>query len=164
MRHVCDRHNEVIALDEAVAFRFRRRVGLIFQNPDVQLFNPTVFDEVAFGPLQLRWPKDHIRRRVMAIFDLTGLTPLQDRPPRIGCRAAKENGSLSSPCSSWSRMSCCWTNQRQPLLPQSQMINLLVSWRGGAKTVVTATHDLDIVEDRSSAAATSAIKALSAIA
>ena len=29
-----------------------------FQNPDVQLFNPTVFDEVAFGPLQLRWPKN----------------------------------------------------------------------------------------------------------
>src|SRR5947209_16666882 len=33
-------------------FRFRRRVGLVFQNPDVQLFNPSVFDEVAFGPLQ----------------------------------------------------------------------------------------------------------------
>ena len=42
--------------DDAFAFDFRRRVGLVFQNPDVQLFNPTVFDEVAFGPLQLRWP------------------------------------------------------------------------------------------------------------
>jgi energy-coupling factor transporter ATP-binding protein EcfA2 len=67
--------------DEAVAFRFRRRVGMIFQNPEMQLFNPTVFDEVAFGPLQLRWPKDHIRQQVMAILDLMGLTPLKDRPP-----------------------------------------------------------------------------------
>ena len=43
--------------DDEFACDFRRRVGLVFQNPDVQLFNPTVFDEVAFGPLQLRWPK-----------------------------------------------------------------------------------------------------------
>jgi cobalt/nickel transport system ATP-binding protein len=42
------------------AFDFRRRVGLVFQNPEVQLFNPTVFDEVAFAPLQLRWPKEQI--------------------------------------------------------------------------------------------------------
>ncbi len=39
------------------ALSFRSRVALVFQNPDVQLFNPTVFDEVAFGPLQLQWPR-----------------------------------------------------------------------------------------------------------
>jgi cobalt/nickel transport system ATP-binding protein len=38
-------------------FDFRRRVGLVFQSPDVQLFNPTVFDEVAFGPLHMGWPR-----------------------------------------------------------------------------------------------------------
>jgi cobalt/nickel transport system ATP-binding protein len=43
--------------DLEFGFQFHRRVGLVFQNPDVQLFSPTVFDEVAFGPLQLRWPK-----------------------------------------------------------------------------------------------------------
>ncbi len=45
---------------DSFAFDFRRRVGLVFQNPEVQLFNPTVFDEVAFAPLQLRWPKEQI--------------------------------------------------------------------------------------------------------
>ncbi len=45
-------------LSGEVEFDFRRRVALVFQNPDVQLFNPTVFDEVAFGPLQLHWPKE----------------------------------------------------------------------------------------------------------
>ena len=35
------------------ALGFRRKVALVFQNPDVQIFNPTVFDEVAFGPLHL---------------------------------------------------------------------------------------------------------------
>src|SRR5437868_2190838 len=40
--------------DEEFAFQFRSRVALVFQNPVVQLFNPTVFDEIAFAPLQLR--------------------------------------------------------------------------------------------------------------
>src|SRR5579862_50393 len=56
-------------LDDAYALAFRRSVGMVFQNPDVQLFNPTVYDEVAFGPLQLRWPKAEIRERVNDILD-----------------------------------------------------------------------------------------------
>jgi cobalt/nickel transport system ATP-binding protein len=50
--------------EDGFFYSFRRSVGIVFQNPDVQLFNPTVFDEVAFGPLQLRWPKADIRARV----------------------------------------------------------------------------------------------------
>ena len=46
---------------EQFSFAFRRRVGMVFQNPDVQLFNATVFDEVAFAPLQLRWPASEVR-------------------------------------------------------------------------------------------------------
>ena len=53
--------------DDTFAFDFRHRVALIFQNPEAQLFNPTVFDEVAFGPLQLRWPKAQIIERVDAV-------------------------------------------------------------------------------------------------
>src|SRR5208283_6193528 len=39
--------------DEAFNAEFRRKVGLVFQDPDVQLFSPTVWEEVIFGPLQL---------------------------------------------------------------------------------------------------------------
>src|SRR5580698_4371420 len=63
------------------ALPFRRRVGLVFQNPDVQLFNPTVFDEVAFGPLQMRWSKSEIRERVEATLETLEITHLKDRPP-----------------------------------------------------------------------------------
>ena len=52
--------------DDGFALEFRRRVGLVFQNPDIQLFNPTVFDEVAFGPLQMGWPREEILERVTA--------------------------------------------------------------------------------------------------
>jgi cobalt/nickel transport system ATP-binding protein len=44
--------------------RFHRQVGLVFQDPDVQLFSATVGDDVAFGPLQLGLPKVEVRRRV----------------------------------------------------------------------------------------------------
>jgi cobalt/nickel transport system ATP-binding protein len=42
----------------------RRAVGLVFQNPDDQLFMPTVFDDVAFGPLNLGWPEETVREKV----------------------------------------------------------------------------------------------------
>ena len=47
--------------EEEFAFQFRRSVALVFQNPDVQLFNPTVYDEIAFAPLQRR--ERPVRRR-----------------------------------------------------------------------------------------------------
>ncbi|MGD2136595.1 MAG: ABC transporter ATP-binding protein [Gemmatimonadales bacterium] len=42
----------------------RSQVGLVFQNPDDQLFMPTVFDDVAFGPLNLGWPEEMVREKV----------------------------------------------------------------------------------------------------
>ena len=67
--------------DDEFAFRFRQRVALVFQNPDIQLFNPTVFDEVAFAPLQLRWSKEKIRRCVAETLDLMEISHLKDRSP-----------------------------------------------------------------------------------
>jgi len=43
---------------------FRKKVGFVFQNSDVQLFSPTVFEELAFGPLQLDLSKEEVRSRV----------------------------------------------------------------------------------------------------
>lgn len=44
--------------------RVRAKVGLVFQNPDDQLFSPTVFEDVAFGPLHMGVPEDEVRQRV----------------------------------------------------------------------------------------------------
>src|SRR6204780_5771824 len=82
--------------DESFFFSFRRRVGLVFQNPDVQLFNPSVFDEVAFGPLQLQWPKQQIRERVGETLDLMGITHLKDRAPHRLSGGEKKRVALAS--------------------------------------------------------------------
>ena len=134
--------------DEAFAFAFRRRVGMIFQNPEVQLFNPTVFDEVAFGPLQLRWPHERIRRQVNATLELLGIAQLRDRPPHRLSGGEKKRVALASVLILDPEV-LLLDEPTAALDPQSrsQLIEFMIDWGGGVKTVVVATHDLDSIED-----------------
>jgi cobalt/nickel transport system ATP-binding protein len=59
----------------------RRTVGMVFQDPDDQLFMPTVFDDVAFGPLNMGLPEEYIDKRVMESLELVGAAHLRDKPP-----------------------------------------------------------------------------------
>jgi cobalt/nickel transport system ATP-binding protein len=134
--------------DPAFAYQFRRRVGLVFQNPDIQLFSPTVFDEVAFGPLQLRWPKQEVRSRVTQILDLMKITHLKDRSPHHLSTGEKKRVTLASVLVLDPEV-LLLDEPTAALDPKSasQMIDFLVGWRGGVKTVITTAHNLDIVED-----------------
>ena len=133
---------------EQFSFAFRRRVGLVFQNPDVQLFNPSVFDEVAFGPLQLRWPRDAIRERVAHTLDSLGIPHLKDRPPHQLSSGEKKRVAIASVLVLDPEV-LLLDEPTAALDPrsQSQIIDLLAGWKDAGKTVVTATHDLDAVED-----------------
>ncbi len=134
--------------DDDVALAFRRRVGFVFQNPDVQLFNPTVFDEVAFGPLQMGWPKDEVRRRVAQALDDFAIRHLKDRPPHRLSGGEKKRVALASVLVLDPQV-LLFDEPTASLDPKSAsaLIDLLVRSRGSGRTVVTATHDLDIVED-----------------
>jgi cobalt/nickel transport system ATP-binding protein len=57
------------------------KVGIVFQNSDDQLFNATVFDDVAFGPLNLGLAADEVRRRVAEALERVGLAGLGQRVP-----------------------------------------------------------------------------------
>ncbi len=134
--------------DDEFAFAFRRRVALVFQNADVQLFNPTVFDEIAFGPLQLRWPKAEIRRRVTETLELMEIAHLKDRSPHRLSGGEKKRVALASVLILDPEV-LLLDEPTAALDPKSQsrLIDFLIEWGGGAKTVITATHDLDIVAD-----------------
>jgi cobalt/nickel transport system ATP-binding protein len=132
--------------DEKFAIGFRRQVGLVFQNPDIQLFNPTVFDEVAFGPLQLGWGRDEILERVHSTLEWIGAEHLKDRAPYHLSGGEKKRVAIASvvvldpdvllldePTASLDPRS------------QSQVIELLESWNDGRKTIITATHQLEIL-------------------
>jgi cobalt/nickel transport system ATP-binding protein len=133
---------------DSFALGFRRRVGLVFHNPDAQLFNPTVFDEVAYGPLQLDWPKDELQNRVSKTLEFMGIAHLKERPPYRLSGGEKKRVALASiivldpeillldePTSTLDPRS------------QSQLVDLIQQWKGTSKTVITATHQLEIVED-----------------
>lgn len=133
--------------DDTFAFNFRRRVGLVFQNPDVQLFNPTVFDEVAFGPLQLRWEKQAIREHVAQSLARLEISHLKDRPPHRLSGGEKKRVALASVLVLDPEV-LLLDEPAAALDPKShgQIIDFLAGWSGGVKTIVTATHDLDSVE------------------
>jgi cobalt/nickel transport system ATP-binding protein len=135
-------------LDDAFALPFRRTVGMVFQNPDVQLFNPTVFDEVAFGPLQMRWPKNEIRERVGEILERLRISHLKGRIPQRLSGGEKKRVVLASvlvldPAVLLLDEPTAALDPRS----QSEVIDMIVEWGGGSKSVITATHDLGDLED-----------------
>ncbi len=134
--------------DDAFAYGFRKRVGMLFQNPDVQLFNATVFDEVAFGPLQLRWPAAEVRARVMETLDRFRVSHLKDRVPQRLSGGEKKRVALASVLVTEPDV-LLLDEPTDALDPrsQSQLIDLLMGWADGSKSVITATHHLGILEE-----------------
>lgn len=61
----------------------RQKVGMVFQNPDDQIFAPTVREDVAFGPTNLGLPPEEITDRVRQSLELLEITTLADRPPHL---------------------------------------------------------------------------------
>jgi cobalt/nickel transport system ATP-binding protein len=132
--------------DAAFAHPFRRRVGVVFQDPDVQLFNPTVFDEVAFGPLQLGGPRAEIRDRVEEALERFRLLHLRSRAPHRLSGGEKKRVALASVLVMDPEV-LLLDEPTAALDPksQSELIDLLMDW-AGRRSVLTATHDLGFVE------------------
>jgi cobalt/nickel transport system ATP-binding protein len=130
------------------ALSFRRRAALVFQNPDVQLFNPTVFDEVAFGPLQMGWSSSAVVDRVNQTLDVMGIAHLRDRAPYRLSGGEKKRVALASVIVLDPEVLLLDepTSMLDPR-SQSQLVDLIQNWKGSSKTVITATHQLEIVED-----------------
>jgi len=132
----------------AFAKEFRRKVGLVFQDPDVQLFSPTVWDEVTFGPLQLGIPKEEIISRGMETLQLLNIAHLKDRPPYLLSGGEKKKVSLASVLSLRPQV-LLLDEPTTGLDPRSQgnLIDFLLEWSDEHKILIFSTQDLDIVEE-----------------
>ena len=68
-------------LDDKTLPQIRQRVGMVFQDPDDQLFMPTVSDDVAFGPANAGLPPDQVDERVSRALAEVGMLEVRERPP-----------------------------------------------------------------------------------
>ncbi|MDF2923305.1 MAG: cobalt chelatase [Paenibacillaceae bacterium] len=73
----------------------RRRVGIVFQDPDHQLFSADVYGEISFGPLNLGLPEDEVRRRVENVIGELQIGPFQDKPVHFLSGGQKKRVSIA---------------------------------------------------------------------
>jgi cobalt/nickel transport system ATP-binding protein len=128
------------------SFRFHRAVGLVFQDPDVQLFSATVFDDVAFGPLQLGLPQDEVRACCDEALRQMDIAHLSNRAPFELSGGEKKRAAIASVLSL--RPDVLLLDEPTASLdPRTKwvLVNLIRQLGEGGKTLVTATHELEIV-------------------
>ncbi|ATW26009.1 energy-coupling factor ABC transporter ATP-binding protein [Candidatus Formimonas warabiya] len=123
----------------------RRSVGMIFQDPDDQLFMPTVFEDVAFGPLNMGLPVEEVQERVNRALDTVGALHLKDRPPYKLSGGEKRAVAIATVLA----MSPDILIMDEPSaaldpLARRRLINML---SGFTHTKIIASHDLDLVLD-----------------
>jgi len=123
----------------------RRTVGMVFQDPDDQLFMSTVFDDVAFGPLNLNLPVEEVKARVDKALATVGLIDLKDRPPHRLSSGQKRRVAIASVLS-MSPDILVMDEPTSGLDPRArrQLIELLAGFK---HSKIIATHDLDMVVD-----------------
>jgi len=126
---------------------FRTKVGFVFQNSDVQLFSSTVYEEIAFGPLQLNLPLEEVKSRVEDVMEMMQIGKLRDRSPHTLSGGEKKKVCIAT----------VLVNNPDVLLldepsagldPRTQLwlVELLQELAHAGKTVITATHDLEIID------------------
>jgi cobalt/nickel transport system ATP-binding protein len=122
----------------------RAKVGMIFQNPDDQLFAPTVYQDVAFGPRNLGMDETRVKERVEEVLETLNIARLRDRPPDALSAGEKRRVALAGilvmdaeiialdePHSGLDPLGCLEFN------------DLLDELYSKGRTIVVATHDVD---------------------
>ncbi len=139
---------EHLLADDGFAYAFRRRVGFVFQDSDVQLFSATVWEEVAFGPLQLGLGQAEVAARVRETLALLGIEKLGERPPYRLSAGEKKKVCLASVLASRPEV-LLLDEPTAGLDPRSRcaLVEFIGRFHAEGHTIVTATHDLDILEE-----------------
>ena len=128
------------------AFTFHRQVGLVFQDPDIQLFSATVLDDVAFGPLQLGLPAEEVWACCDEALAAMEIAHLADRAPFELSGGEKKRAAIASVLSL--RPDVILLDEPTASLdPRTKwlLVDLIQRLEAAGRTLVIATHELDIV-------------------
>jgi len=130
-------------LTRETAATVRRAVGMVFQDPDDQLFMPTVFEDVAFGPLNAGLPPAEAEERAATALERVGMGHLRNRPP-YKLSAGEKRAVAIATALAMSPDVLVMDEPSSNLDPRGRrrLIGLLRSFE---HTRIIATHDLELV-------------------
>lgn len=134
-----------LALSDDTVRRIRALVGVVFQNPDDQLFSPTVYDDVAYGPLYMGLPQDEIARRVTTALAAVDMSGFESRVPHHLSIGQRKRVSLATVLAMDPRI-LVLDEPSAGLDPRARrgLIDLL---RRLPQTLIASTHDMRLVRD-----------------
>jgi cobalt transport protein ATP-binding subunit len=134
-----------LGVDDKTVRAVRRKVGLVFQDPDDQLFSPTVFEDVAFGPLHMGLPEDEVRARVRRALAAVGMSGHENHIPHHLSLGERKRISIATVLSMDPAI-LVFDEPSAGLDPRARrdLIRLL---QGLAQTILVASHDMRLVWD-----------------
>ncbi len=139
--------NKPLAYDAKSLLNLRRRVGFVFQDPNDQLFAPTVKQDVAFGPLNLGHTPEQVKQLVDEALTTVGMTEFADKPPHFLSGGQKKRVALAGVLAMQPEVIIMDepTSSLDPMATSGIMHLLLRLNKEKGITLVLATHDVDIV-------------------
>jgi cobalt transport protein ATP-binding subunit len=123
----------------------RAQVGLVFQDPDDQLFSPTVFDDVAFGPLHMGFPEDEVRRKVAWALEQVGMSDYVERVSHHLSIGEKKRVAIATVLS-MSPEILLLDEPSAGLDPRARR-SLIYLLNDMTQTILVSTHDMRLVEE-----------------
>ncbi len=123
----------------------RRSVGLVFQEPDDQLFMTSVYDDVAFGPRNYKLDEEEVRLRVMEALDEVGITHLKDRPPYKLSGGEKRLTAIAAVISM--KPDILIMDEPTASLDPKARRKIMKILKGFNHTKIITSHDLDMIMD-----------------
>jgi cobalt/nickel transport system ATP-binding protein len=133
--------------DEQFNRGFRSRVGFVFQNADSQVFSPTVREEIAFGCLQLGLDRERTQARIDDVLAMLDIADLADRAPFQLSGGEKKRVAIASVLVMNPEV-LLFDEPTAALDPRTQhwLVELIGELNAAGKTIVLATHDLDLLD------------------
>lgn len=130
--------------DETLS-KARSSVGLVFQDPEDQLFSTTVFEDVAFGPMYMGLPEEEVRQRVEEALSAVGMVGFEDRVPHHLSSGEKKRVAIATVLAMQPEI-LVLDEPTSGLDPRSRrgLIRLL---QGLPQTMLVATHDMRLVAE-----------------
>lgn len=137
---------ENINYNKKELMKIRQKVGIVFQNPDDQLFAPTVVEDVAFGPMNMGLPKDEVESRVKEALLRVGMDGFEKKPPHHLSGGQKKRVAIAGILAMKPKIMVL-DEPTSGLDPKgaSQILRLLYQLNTEGMTIVISTHDVDLV-------------------